>query len=723
MDSIFSNSEAMHCSESLNSLDTQLSDTTPINNVETQNKQKTKFKPRINQSHTLTFLKKLKNQLNEMNHMLHYCSPKLITYKLITFIIKFVEPLYKLKYESFQDLMKTCVPGYKVACIKTAKYIIHQVYHLNKDQLKAMLDSNTGTIHLPTDLWMSKSKHEYLEYQLNEDPIKWWQLHKASFPILVQLARKYLSIPASSVPSERLFSDIDNHITSKRTRLAPELVNKFLLLKEIVIFDSKNYKYGKCANCNRYNTSEAWCQTCDPHKTTQGWTSGNKDIDNCIKEFQLKTASYEDFKTHMQLEELGDQPVCGLTRNVTTNEYMIVFDQFNYPLNPSIANCKLYNTSYAWCQTFDPLKTTQGWTSGNKDVDNCIHEFQLKATSYEDVIEWIPFNKLDNFQKIDDRFFAIWLDGIRYLEEYNNKIYKDEYKQSSTSSCVVEIKMLTNSTNILEMLKEDSEIKVCGLTQDTVTNEYMLVFYGSSSERDVYYEKCANCNRYNTSHTWCQTCDPLKTKQGWTSGNKDADDCIEEFQLKVTSYEDVIEWIPFNRLDNVQKIGGSLAQSFQQRATCEISANLTILNEAEYIYGDFHSDETVLDSIYEVLPYVAPEVLTERSYTLASDIYSFGIIMTEVSTGKPPHYKVEDDEILAIKICNGLRPEFAKGTPECYIQLANKCMDANSSNRPNASDVCENLLELKAFKSADEIIPTLSTKLPNYSKNKLTTNP
>ncbi|RIB26523.1 hypothetical protein C2G38_2064672, partial [Gigaspora rosea] len=112
--------------------------------------------------------------------------------------------------------------------------------------------------------------------------------------------------------------------------------------------------------------------------------------------------------------------------------------------------------------------------------------------------------------------------------------------------------------------------------------------------------------------------------------------------------------------------------------------------------------------------------------------------MTEVSTGKPPHYKVEYDEILAIKICNGLRPEFANGTPDCYIQLANECMDADPFNRPNASDIHENLSEwyeivdnnvakdkneltiLNAFKTADEIIPTLSTELPNYSKDKLT---
>ncbi|RIB28807.1 hypothetical protein C2G38_1361783 [Gigaspora rosea] len=112
--------------------------------------------------------------------------------------------------------------------------------------------------------------------------------------------------------------------------------------------------------------------------------------------------------------------------------------------------------------------------------------------------------------------------------------------------------------------------------------------------------------------------------------------------------------------------------------------------------------------------------------------------MTEMSTGRPPHYNIEYDEMLAIQICIGLRPEFAKGTPECFIQLANQCMDANPSNRPTASDIHEKLYSwwnilfgntakdkdelaiLKAFKSADEIIPTLSTELQIYSKDKLT---
>ncbi|RIB11333.1 hypothetical protein C2G38_2042771 [Gigaspora rosea] len=110
-----------------------------------------------------------------------------------------------------------------------------------------------------------------------------------------------------------------------------------------------------------------------------------------------------------------------------------------------------------------------------------------------------------------------------------------------------------------------------------------------------------------------------------------------------------------------------------------------------------------------------------------------------MSTGRPPH-KVEYDSALVIRICEGLRPEFAQGTPECYVQLANQCMDAIPSNRPTASYIYDELFRwykivdgnaakdkneltiLKAFQSADAIIPTLLVELPNCPKDKLTTN-
>ncbi|EXX78319.1 hypothetical protein RirG_016050 [Rhizophagus irregularis DAOM 197198w] len=110
--------------------------------------------------------------------------------------------------------------------------------------------------------------------------------------------------------------------------------------------------------------------------------------------------------------------------------------------------------------------------------------------------------------------------------------------------------------------------------------------------------------------------------------------------------------------------------------------------------------------------------------------------MAELSSGKPPFYNKKHDLSLALAICNGLRPEFGKGTPEFYKKLAYKCMNANPNERPAAEELRKIFgfwdasydgekdeveqygykgKEIKAaFKEADKEIPNIST---SYEKN------
>lgn len=52
------------------------------------------------------------------------------------------------------------------------------------------------------------------------DPLQWWNNEGGKmFPFLHQLAKKYLIIPATSVPSERVFSTAGQVLTNRRNRL------------------------------------------------------------------------------------------------------------------------------------------------------------------------------------------------------------------------------------------------------------------------------------------------------------------------------------------------------------------------------------------------------------------------------------------------------------------------------------------------------------------------
>ena len=65
-----------------------------------------------------------------------------------------------------------------------------------------------------------------------QDPLKWWMTAARSYPLLSEEANKYLCIPASSVPSERLFSKAGELVSKKRSSLSDSTINKVLFLNK-----------------------------------------------------------------------------------------------------------------------------------------------------------------------------------------------------------------------------------------------------------------------------------------------------------------------------------------------------------------------------------------------------------------------------------------------------------------------------------------------------------
>jgi hypothetical protein len=63
-----------------------------------------------------------------------------------------------------------------------------------------------------------------------QNPYEWWKIHSPQIPRLALLARMYLALPASSAPSERVFSRLNVTVHHKRTSLKSHKVEKMVIM-------------------------------------------------------------------------------------------------------------------------------------------------------------------------------------------------------------------------------------------------------------------------------------------------------------------------------------------------------------------------------------------------------------------------------------------------------------------------------------------------------------
>ncbi|RIB00599.1 kinase-like domain-containing protein, partial [Gigaspora rosea] len=243
-----------------------------------------------------------------------------------------------------------------------------------------------------------------------------------------------------------------------------------------------------------------------------------------------------------------------------------------------------------------------------------MKEFQLRTTFYGHMIEWIPFDRLNNIKKIGEGgfgsvFSATWLDGIRIRSREQNSTVALKTLSGSKKNPSDFLKEFENHT---KCSLHGSRLMIYGLTQNTATNGYLMVFQHADN---------------GSLHKF------LRMK-----------------------FRDITWQIKFKLLN-------------------DISFDLMEIHRAGYIHADLHSGNILQDEgiskslrsyisdlglskkvdennskggIYGVLPYVAPEVLLGQKFTKKADIYGFGVIMSEMSTGQRPFDGYQFDDKLAV---------------------------------------------------------------------------
>ncbi|EXX55436.1 Ssk22p [Rhizophagus irregularis DAOM 197198w] len=274
-------------------------------------------------------------------------------------------------------------------------------------------------------------------------------------------------------------------------------------------------------------------------------------------------------------------------------------------------------------------------------------ERELKKVGSKRTMEWIPYSQIKNLEKIAEGGF-----GIIYKAIWLNKttVAVKRFRKSQDIS-----KYFLNFLNEVKSLHRCYDtvfiVKYYGITQDPVIKDYMLIMeYASGGNLHSYLNK----NFIN------------------------------------------IKWIT------------------KLAILCQISDGLKTIHQENFIHRDFHSgnilslkndhkkwvigdlglsqpaDNSSNNEIYGVIPYVAPEIFRGEVFSKESDIYSLGMIMWELTTGRKPFFNIEHDINLIYQIIDEKRPkrpEITTDAPKCFTNLMKQCWYSDPLKRPSITTI------------------------------------
>ena len=104
------------------------------------------------------------------------------------------------------------------------------------------------------------AEDEIFKYQaepvLIRNPLDWWRHYSGRFPRLAKLAKEFLCIMGTSVPSERVFSIAGLIVTKTRNKLDSEIVDEIIFLNKVLHQQYKDIKSVNVLNVKQEKEAE-----------------------------------------------------------------------------------------------------------------------------------------------------------------------------------------------------------------------------------------------------------------------------------------------------------------------------------------------------------------------------------------------------------------------------------------------------------------------------------
>ncbi|CAG8534931.1 9208_t:CDS:2 [Acaulospora morrowiae] len=350
-----------------------------------------------------------------------------------------------------------------------------------------------------------------------------------------------------------------------------------------------------------------------------------------------------------------------------------------------------------WCQECEAQRFRENfdnWTSNFKEIDDFIKFTQLNAKDCTDYLEWISFNSFIGVSKYDVSevgtvYTANWKKGPKDAWDEVERRYAARRELvkvalislgKAPAAFLKELKLHYNFR-----LRNGLVIRLFGVTRESVTGNLMMVA-----------ETCEWDLRHYVSHhyarlTWSKKLAILHTIACALESVHNGEQVHRDYTINGQIFKSHLE-IPVNELG----LGDS--------------------KDPIPIIGYYKND---------LLPYMAPEILRGEQPSLKSDIYSFGILMWELSTNKPPFYDRPSNTKLIDSIRrHGLRPTIGVDTPDCYIELMKRCWSSNPNERPSASELTEKFGQWHLYKqNIDQFSTAERIRVRHLKEKGIDTNP